>query len=142
MSAYVCSDATINKIVTFLYYSELEWLRQLFRDATSRDGDFGSVVGDALFDMNVNAVEQRYGKAKKSIEAARRFRKLDYVYRAEKTSLVEVYDAVKELMYQCCEGNVPETALYKLLESTQVAVADQIINSNRHLLVPKKAARA
>jgi hypothetical protein len=84
-----------------------------------------------------NAVEQRHGKGE-----AKKFRELDYVYRTEKTSLVQVYDAVKELMYQCCEGDVPETELYKLLVATKAAVADQIIDSNRHLLVPRKAARA
>lgn len=137
MSSYLVSDKTINAIVTYLCYSDLEWLRQLFCDATSRNGDFCNTVGKALFDLNVNAVEQRYGKGE-----ARKFRELNYAYRAARTSLVEVYDSVKELMYQCCEGDVPETELYKLLESTQVAVADQIINSNRHLLVPRKAARA
>ena len=137
MSSYLVPDKTINTVVSFICYSDLEWLRQLFYDATSRDGDFGSTVGNALFDLNVNAVEQHYGKGE-----ARKFRELNYAYRAVRTSLVEVYDAVKELMYQCCEGDVPETELYKLLVATKAAVADQIIDSNRHLLVPRKAARA
>ena len=137
MSSYLVPDQTINRIVTFLCYSDLEWLRQLFYEVISREGDFGFTVGKALFDLNVNAVEQHYGKGE-----AEKFRKLDYAYRAEKTSLVQVYDAVKELMYQCCEGDLPETELYKLLVATKAAVADQIIRDNRHFLVPRKAARA
>jgi hypothetical protein len=135
MSAYVCSNATINTVVTYLCYSNLEWLRQLFYDATSRDGDFGFTVGKALFDLNVNAVEQHYGKGE-----AKNFRELNYAYRAVKTSLVKVYDAVKELMYQCCEGDLPETELYKLLVATKAAVADDIIETNREFLAGKGVA--
>lgn len=79
--------------------------------------------------MNVVAIEVRYGEG----EAAK-FRALDYHFTLKPASARQVYEAIKELQYQCSEGNVPETALFKALVSLRLAVAEEIIESGSRLL--------
>jgi hypothetical protein len=62
--------------------------------------------------LNIAAVDARYGKG----EAAK-FRKLDYRYQVTApVPLVQVVNSLRCWLYQCCEGDVPETALYRLFD--------------------------
>ena len=123
MSAYIVADQTINRIVTHLKLNrDLEWLRTEFCEAARAASD--AEIGTALFKLNCQAVEARYGTG----EAAK-FRDLDYQFRLEPVSARQVYDEIKTLDYQCSEGDVPETALFKLLAQLKAAVADAIICS-------------
>lgn len=74
--------------------------------------------------MNIAGVEARYGAGQ-----ARTFRPLNYKFRLETVSQLRVYREIGRLAYQCCEGNVPETPLYKLLTQLKAAVADGIIEN-------------
>jgi hypothetical protein len=124
MSAFIVEDRTINQIVTYLIYArDLEWLRQEFADAI-RPAAFGAPeLGGALFRMNVDAVNARYGA-----DQAKEFRPLDYSFAPEAASELRVYHAISELLYQCNECDISETRrLYKLLVDLKAAVADDII---------------
>jgi hypothetical protein len=121
MSAYIVGDQTINRIVSHLKLNrDLEWLRTEFCEAARATSD--AEIGAALFKMNCEAVESRYG-----VGEAAKFRDLDYQFRREPASAREVYDEIKTLDYQCSEGDVPETALFKLLIQLKASVADAII---------------
>jgi hypothetical protein len=118
------SDSTINVIVSNLHLNrDLDWLKREFSEAIAGStGDFCVDLGAALFALNILAVEARYGKG----EAAK-FRPLDYRFRLEPASARRVYDEIKTLDYQCSEGDVPQTALFKLLVQLKAAVADDVI---------------
>ena len=61
--------------------------------------------------MNVAAIEQRYG-----VGEAPKFRPLDYVYLITPCdSLIKVLKSAECLQYQCAEGIVPKTKLFKEL---------------------------
>jgi hypothetical protein len=121
MSAYIVGDQTINRIVTHLRLNrDLEWLRTEFCEACAATSD--AEIGAALFMLNCQAVEARYG-----VGEAAKFRDLDYQFRMEPASARQVYDEIKTLDYQCSEGSVPETALFKLLVQLRAAVADDLI---------------
>jgi hypothetical protein len=121
MSAYIVGDQTINRIVSHLKLNrDLEWLRTEFCEAARATSD--AEIGAALFKMNCEAVEARYG-----VGEAAKFRDLDYQFRREPASAREVYDEIKTLDYQCSEGRVPETALFRLLVQLRAAVADDLI---------------
>jgi hypothetical protein len=126
VSAYIVEDKVINQIVTYVVYArDLGWLRQEFAEAIapSVSGNFGPEIGRALFDMNVAAVEVRYGKGQ-----AKEFRALDYRFTPESASELRVYHAIRELLYQCDEGDIAETnRLYGLLGDLKAVVADSII---------------
>jgi hypothetical protein len=65
-----------------------------------------------MFQLNIKAVDARYGKG----EAAK-FRKLNYRYQVtEPVPLVQVVKSLRCWLYQCCEGDVPETELYQLFD--------------------------
>jgi hypothetical protein len=61
-----------------------------------------------MFQLNISGVEARYGKGE-----AVKFRKMDYHYHLpESAPLAQVFKSLQCWLYQCCEGNVPETKLY------------------------------
>jgi len=126
MSAYVVNDETINKIVSFLnfgnksvYWDHTYLFRELGYKIPYIIEDYERLAND-LFQMNVNAVKQRYSGDTE-----------EYTYQF-RTSInvrpaVEVYKAAQCLRYQCSEGNVPNTPLYKALNQFCSDLAEAII---------------
>ena len=126
MSAYVVDSETINKIVSFLNFSNeyVYWdhtylFRKLGYNIPYIVDDYERLAND-LFQMNVNAVKQRYSGDTE-----------EYTYQF-RTSInvrpaVEVYKAAQCLLYQCSEGNVPDTSLYKALNQFCSDLAEVII---------------
>jgi len=117
MSAFIVEDKTINYVVNWLrrQIDELniipEKLQRLGID-TSIPG-WAEIPGHEMFQLNIKAVDARYGEG----EAAK-FRTLNY--RLEHTEAVPLEQVLKSLhcwLYQCCEGDVPETELYKFFDT-------------------------
>jgi hypothetical protein len=78
---------------------------------TSKSG-WAEHLGYAMFQLNSNAVDARYGNG----EAAA-FRTLDYRFEhTDAVSLTQVLKSLQCWLYQCNEGDVPETELYKLFD--------------------------
>ena len=129
MSAFIVEDKTINKIVTFLAIDrDGDWLRREIQKKTGFDLETAQGKSDfarALFRMNVAAVSQRYD------DGVENFAPMTYQYQIDITiTPITVFKALKCLRYQCSEGNVPETELYKLLEYIISALAEKIISNN------------
>jgi hypothetical protein len=125
MSAFVVDDKTINRIATFLHddYNNKTWtLHRLEEIGITTQEE----LGKAMFDLNVNAVNQRYGDGQ-----AATFRSLDYQFTYE--LVLSTFQAVKSLkcwLYQCSEGDVPETPLYKIMDDYCNNVMYHIVSSN------------
>jgi hypothetical protein len=79
-----------------------------------------------MFQLNIKAIDSRYGKGE-----ARQFRPLDYHYQVtEPVPLVQVLKSLQCWLYQCCEGDVPETDLYKLFDNdVQLYLMNEIIDT-------------
>jgi hypothetical protein len=114
MSAFMVEDKTINYVVNWLrrnideLYCIPPKLKKLGIDTTVTGWDEN--LSQAMFQLNISRVEARYGKGE-----AVKFRKLDYRYeRTDAVPLVQVLKSLRCWLYQCLEGDVPETALYKL----------------------------
>ena len=121
MSAFVVSEGCINSIVTYLSAHTADFrriLENLSFDLSSDDGK--ERFANALFQMNWDAVEQRYGKEKGSGVHSLRFTP---TFRPP----VAVLKSCSCLCYQCAEGNVPETALFKALEDVSNQIAQRIV---------------
>ena len=116
MSAYVVADETINEIVTWLCGPHRQWERRTVEEALDKQGKIGETfheqLGNAMFELNCNAVDQRYGD-----NQAQEFRPLDYKYKALYSgSNYHTYDQLGSWIYQCSEGDVPESSeLFKAL---------------------------
>lgn len=127
MSAYVVDSDTINKIVSFLtfgnnsaYWDHTYLFRELGYKIPYVIEDYKRLAND-LFEMNVSAVKQRYPDDTE-----------EYTYQFH-TSInvrpaIEIYKAAQCLRYQCSEGNVPGTPLYKALDQFCSNLAEAIIS--------------
>ena len=114
MSAFMVADTTINNVLNWLWneYIRLSLIPRKFKELGFDMGKAGweENLGQAMFQLNISGVEARYGKG----EAAK-FRNLDYQYRMTRSvSLAQVLKSLQCWLYQCWEGDVPKTELYKL----------------------------
>lgn len=127
MSAFVVEDKTINRIVTFLAMDrDVDWMR---RDIVRKlgfsiaDQAGKEKLGKLMFELNVNAVNQRYGP-----DEAASFRLLDYKFRTELYgNSIQVFKSLECWLYQCSEGNVPESELYQFMEHIAGQIAKGIV---------------
>jgi hypothetical protein len=130
MSAFMVEDKTINRVVTWLrdeikhMYFIPKKLAELGID-TGKPG-WEEQLGQAMFQLNIDGVTARYGKGE-----AESFRPLNYKY--SPTYALTAYQVLKSLqcwLYQCTEGEVPETELYKLFDQDiKVYLMSKIIDS-------------
>jgi hypothetical protein len=133
MSAYIVADKTINYIVNWLD-RELEeaygtlYIRQKLMELgiCPRIQDWTEILGHEMFQLNIRAVDARYGSGE-----AKKFRPLDYRYRVTKpVPLVQVLKSLQCWLYQCNEGDVPTTALYGLFDNdVQLYLMTEIIDT-------------
>jgi hypothetical protein len=130
MSAFLVEDKTINHIVNWLrserfLISEIPYkLKRLGFDMAKVGWE--EKLGLAMFQLNIHGVEARYGKGE-----AVKFRKMDYNYcPTESASLAQVLKSLQCWLYQCCEGNIPETKLYNLFDhGVRVYLMSRIISA-------------
>jgi hypothetical protein len=125
MSAFIVSSDCINSIVTYvhIHIGEFSWLMEGLRFNVSTEKGLEELAS-ALYRMNCDAIEQRYGKKalQSDLSAGERFN-----FRIVRRQPVEVFKAVRCLLYQCSEGNVPERELFKTLEEIGGQIAQEIV---------------
>lgn len=128
MSAFVVSDETINRAIWFLGSArELDFIRRQIQECLGVDISTlqgKEQLGQAMFDLNCRAVDERYGE-----NQAREFRDLDYRYRhAIHTSTIQCFKDLQCWLYQCCEGSVPsEYLLYATMDRIKGELAEHIV---------------
>jgi len=131
MSAHIVQDKVINDIVSWCVcpvpgdgsYAEAALLTGDLRGAAP-ESDRPALLGQALFALNVAAVEARYGAGQ-----AKEFRPLNYKYRYSMPYQGTVYAACERLLYQCSEGDIPETELFGQLTDLYNSLAHKIVRS-------------
>lgn len=127
MSAFIVEDSVINRVVSFIATAKNEdAAREIIHKETDcdiRTREGRAALGKMMFDLNCNAVEQRYGAG----EAAS-FRELNYTYApsARLTTPVQAYKSLQCWLYQCSEGDVPDSSL---LFATMTKVGDALAHS-------------
>jgi hypothetical protein len=127
MSAYVVEDLLIDVIVSGLkslsrpgaYIERPAVFNELNLDSTAG----AKKAGQFLKALNIRAVCERYTSDEASDYA-------DYEYSSVlRPSLSALYRALRTYMYQCSEGSVPKTKLYKQMESLKNDVACAIADA-------------
>jgi len=123
MSAYVVEHKTINKVITFLdndqnMRSYLHHQLKIDLDSHEKALDFGR----KLLALNIQAVNERYDGSQSVIPNG-------YEFHYELTDQIGAYKALQCLIYQCSEGDVPKTNLYKMLEDISHYMANSIISN-------------
>ena len=121
MSAFVCNDKTINRIVANFKHFNRSSALPYIPDEIGEFVDF-SELGLAMYKMNINAVEQRYPDCVGNPnnlpgQIDENGNHLPYHYRDEiPCSPIQFYKSLKCFLYQCSEGDVEELPLFKTLD--------------------------
>jgi len=127
MSAFMVSDKTINRVLTYLnrYMGKDNPLVEEFSeenyDLVSEDGL--RKLGHDMFFLNQAGVNSRYGA-----NQAKEFRDLNYqpdLYTVN--SGVQVLKSLRCFLYQCTEGDVPDHPLFVLLQKLSMDMAFNIV---------------
>ena len=130
MSAFMVNDETINRVMAYLVNANerRDWLATYFLKEHGYPLDTFEQqqhLAIRLFALNKRGVECRYGNGE-----AKKFRPLDYQYRRTiPPGAVQAFKSLSCLLYQCSEGNVPETKLYKLLDRIKGYIAEDIVHN-------------
>ena len=112
MSAFIVQDKTINRVVNLLVQeirknpesSNLkENLSKLGYDLS--DNTFAEKLAEDMFALNVSAVRQRYSEKEEAPE-------FTYV-EGHSASPIQTFKSLSCWLYQCTEGDVPASGLYK-----------------------------
>ena len=134
MSAYVVEDETINRIVAWLERDKMgsdPIANYILKDHGYTCAEEFERLAHDLFQLNVQAVDARYGPG----EAAK-FRPLDFEYSSAVkwgdsriSNACRALKALQCLIYQCSEGDVPESAPYRMLRDIESAIARWIVST-------------
>lgn len=127
MSAFVVEDKTINHVVNWLRIATsrhpYDYITGPLVDLgfDTKSGPSCETLAQQMFDLNCNAVEQRYPDSKASD-----FRPLDFEYKFEPyvRKPLAVLKALQCWLYQCMEGDVPKTSrLYHAMRKVEANIA-------------------
>ena len=121
MSAFFVSQECMQRVVAGVDHVSDKWFGDYHIQGfgTVNGSDSLSKLGEALFEMNDEALLVRYD-AEPICEA--------FEYRPASVGLCSALKAMECLRYQCSEGKVPETDLYKGLEKAIGDLASVIVN--------------
>jgi hypothetical protein len=128
MSAFMVNTNVMAKVVTAILqhtnqFASIDTLRGRLVDdpLTDAQKEAGTKIGRKLFLMNRRALRARYGPGE-------HLRLPDFVFEkwAEVTP-VEQFAAMRCLLYQCCEGKVPDSHQYQALNCTAGELAQRIV---------------
>jgi hypothetical protein len=133
MSAYVVSDDTINKVVSFLTIKTrrnnlhgygTRRLQANGHDLSNKEDQ--RELAEKMFELNCESINQRYGEGE-----AEKFRSLNFEYHfTTQTNQYWALKALRSWLYQCCEGNVMETELYQTMEAVSCDIALAIVEQS------------
>ena len=112
MSSYIVDDKTIDRIISVLKQSNLiDYIEGLCIVDLS---DFGQ----ELLNLNISAYDQRYGG---------KIGKYNYTFTECQVTTVQGLKSLRCLLYQCLEGDVPNTKLYKQMRNACGDLAQHIV---------------
>lgn len=127
MSAFIVGITTINTIVTLLSdeLRENPSFKHFFQEQARKynvdivSDDWKEKLTKAMHALNVSAVDQRYNE-KNALDTI--------VYSpVPYGSRIAAFKSLQCWMYQCAEGDVPETDLYKFFEEVEKQIAISIV---------------
>lgn len=124
MPAFIVSDETINKVVSYLYSeanSPVEWLEYSALKLQEIEGLYPDTpenaerLGNKLFDMNAAALDSRYGEGE-----AEKARPLGFSFQLNfPGSQIAAIKALESWLYQCLQGHIIYTRLYQAMKEVR-----------------------
>ena len=131
MSAFIVRDKTINRVVTWMaeetrrnpYFAQkIEQGLLLSTD----DNLWEAKLAQAMFQLNIDGVNARYG-----LGEAQKFKTVDFTYQSEYArDKVQVIKSLQCWLYQCCEGRIMYSPMYRFFDEWVVRyLMSQIIDA-------------
>jgi hypothetical protein len=143
MSAFVIDNDTMHRVIRGLFgRAGGHQIVPVFNGAHTMPGERlaldPTATGRELFTMNVEAVTQRYLDFREdpsNLPGPAGAHLLPETYQApdclahqlDRRSMIASYKATRSLIYQCSEGNVPESPLYSELTRAAGELAAEIV---------------
>jgi hypothetical protein len=117
MSAFMVTDDTINRVVSWLAHevTKSNWFKETIENKLKIDTTqphWEETLGRAMFRLNIAGVNERYGKRE-----ARNFRDLHYRYSPTFGTKIQVLKSLECWLYQCMEGDVVKRTLFKFFDT-------------------------
>jgi len=136
MSSFMCEDKTVNRIISFLVYDKIgKEAHKIIKKVTGIDLEIkGSdeiyeaqvnLFGVKLRDLNIKALNERYGDNIEELNEQYPFNGFDW--KAETPSRMQMLKSLGCFTYQCNEGNIDKTAIFKMLRQIELSLAYDII---------------
>jgi hypothetical protein len=124
MSSFLVSKETINNIVTGL--TSKTWTDCImwdypFKDVINEDEDFNK-LGKELIKLNLLALGKRYGDELNEEEIN------NYEFNFKDSSKIQFIKNLQCFLYQCSEGDIINTKLFKDLRKVEIALINDYIN--------------
>ena len=123
MSAYIVNDNVVNRIVGFLWADAVGSERIVSYYITKlgyRPFDRPKELARHMHNLNRFAIRERY------------LQRVAYTHKYKALLADDKYQTLKDLkcfLYQCSEGRVEKTRLYKALEKTETLLMSEIIRA-------------
>lgn len=127
MSAFIVSDAVMQKVVRAISVSRNSSWSQPFAGISVKSANDLDRIGAALFDMNDEAVSQRYGDEPQHAGEGWKFN--NNFAPMSTNEKVAASKAMQCLIYQCSEGDVMDNGLFAALKAEAAYLAEDIIAS-------------
>ena len=133
MSAYVVDPKTINRVLTYL---DKECVRCLQPEFGRKLEEIGLSVNDlrglgqAMYDLNIKAVQQRYPNAGQLPGSYHDDSLLEYKWKPTECSGAQALLSLSCWKYQCSEGDVPDSKLYQIMEGIVEPIAYYIVRQS------------
>jgi hypothetical protein len=126
MSSFVVSNETINTIASYIGSEVIRdsYIKRRFKELgfDIREG-WEKILARKLLMLNKGAVFQRYGRLLEIEQLATNG--FEYISR----NRFQILKSIQCFLYQCSEGNIPETSeLYKLLRELEYKIMHEIID--------------
>ncbi|SFH20714.1 hypothetical protein SAMN05660649_04239 [Desulfotomaculum arcticum] len=118
MSAYIVGKETIDRIVTFIHGKLIDTIYHYYPAISDAYKGEPNKLGQNLWAMNVRAIDQRYGE-NNPLNL--------YKYKCQPESKVQVYKSLRGFLYQCMEGDVPKSQLFKDMDRLANDLAGEIV---------------
>lgn len=114
----------MNNIVNGLFWNHRfkDMYGSLLRKMNLNEADDYEELGNKLFELNGDAVTQRYPEDHSDYVQVHRFKWVD-----QPVKTIQFLKSVQCLIYQCSEGDVPETELYKWLTDLENCLKSFVI---------------
>lgn len=123
MSAFIVEKQTIDRIINSILArrTELTYAEGIPNIPFDNQEEL-TAFGQKLWNMNIDAVNQRYDESN-DIPT--------YAFARIKVSHIQALKSLRCFLYQCSEGDVPATKLYKELDKLSLELAYMITTESQ-----------